>query len=994
MAIKAFELFGDIELRTAKLKTGMREANKDFDSLRTKAKSTVDGVERDLGRMAKFKTGLNQGFMSSFGIQGGGGFGSLIGNAAGNLLQTGVKALTGVVKDAAQQGLDYADMLQRTKIGFINLLGDKEKGLSHVRELVKYGVESSFETADVLKFANSLEALKVKTSEVIPMLEGLGGWAAGAGNFDKMQNAVMAITQMLSKNKVSAEEMNQQLAEVTPDPYGMMMRGYESAGYKFKDRGEFQAKAEGGELNAQVAVRLMLAQARKEKGSLLEEIVGGTIQGQTAILNDKRSMLYALGMMGVDDLVADPTEASAYAAKKRNIATLSNLYDPQKSPQALKIAQNLGAGASNIFKVEDFLESQTFAEDNFGDTLRSAVSGDWKGAEESFKKMATTLGGYIPQGLKDGIAAGASAVSDTATSVMGSSVWDSLSAFWETNSPSERAKRLGRWIREGFDLGMNRQQAGNYANMKALSEKDPEFLRTLGIEAGKRGVNPDDMLNLIGIESSFNKSVMNKWGYGGLSQVGRKERASIGFENMSDAEFQKLLAEKSASWQLSNVTFPLLDQKLRENPHVRSGGITGAELYAMWGSGHATGDPNAVHMAKGGKRAAAYANNPLWDVNKDGVVREAEFGQAAMASLGAGRAFSVNGQAAVSQSNPMPVTIIDAGNGVDFRSGPSFYGDPTLDRQISNARGMYASRHAAQSQRSGTINDSVPVNVDVLIQKTEQPLKTFAIVLNENALQLKKLTPLLGDAATAAAGVVDPFKAIDQEFGGGFVTKKGDKKKKRDKLFGEALTWEGAAGDFQGGLQSALMDPFKKESWGNFGMGFLKDIQGRAAHDLSSSITQLLFGGRKDPNDPSSGLTGGLFGSLFGGFLGGSKKGWGDFKLPSIGGVDAGSGGGGFGGFFAKLFGSIFGGFRESGGGMSAGRFYVAGERGPEIVAGPGHVYNASQTRQMMSGGGGGREQRFIFVDSEREAQRHRSARADNFIMQWRANRHIISRFT
>jgi hypothetical protein len=47
-----------------------------------------------------------------------------------------------------------------------------------------------------------------------------------------------------------------------------------------------------------------------------------------------------------------------------------------------------------------------------------------------------------------------------------------------------------------------------------------------------------------------------------------------------------------------------------------------------------------------------------------------------------------------------------------------------------------------------------------------------------------------------------------------------------------------------------------------------------------------------------------------------------------------------------------------------------------------------------MSGGSGGREQRFIFVDTEREAQRHRSARADNFIMQWRANRHIISRFT
>jgi hypothetical protein len=937
MSIRAFSLFGDVELRTAKLKTGMREANRDFDTLRHKAKSTVDSVERDLGRMGKFKSGLNQGFMSSFGIQGGGGVGSLVGSAAGNLLQTGVKALTGVVKDAAQQGLDYADMLQKTKIGFVNLLGDKEKGLSHVRELVKYGVESSFETADVLNFAQSLEALKVKTSEVIPMLQGLGGWAAGAGpgHFEKMGNAVMAITQMLSKNKISAEEMNQQLAEVVTDPYGMMMRGYESAGYTFKGGSDeekkagFMEKASAGELNTQVAIRLMLAQAKKEKGDLLESLVGGTISGQQAILNDKRAMLYALGMMGVDDLVADPTANSAYAMKLKNIQTLSNLYDPQKSPQALKIAQNLGSGASNIFKIEDFLESQTFAEDNFGDTLRAAVSGDWKGAEESFKKMATTLGGYIPQGLKDGIAAGASAVSDAATSVMGSSIWDSLSAFWETNSPSKKTTQLGLWLAEGLEMGLTKGQGRNYANLKALTAADPNFIKTLAAEAAKRGVNPDDMLNLMGIESSFNKSVMNQWGYGGLGQVGRDERKALGLP-VQDAAFKQMLEANTASWQLQNVLFPFLDMKLKSNQAVKSGGISLAELYAMWGSGHATGDPNAIHMAKGGKRSAAYANNPLWDVNKDGVVRESEFGQAAMASLGAGRAFSVNNQVDVSRTNPMPVTVVDYGNSVAV--------DMNTGRPLGEKPQMMGGR-IQQSQSSGTIRDTVPVNVDVLLTKTEQPLKTFSLVLNENALQLKKLTPLLGDAATAAAGVVDPFKQIDQEFGGGFVTKKDDKKKK-DKLFDAAFTKEGIAGDFQGGLSSLLSAlPFERDK-GSLAKqalnSFARDAWGRMAHDMSSMITGALFGGR--------GEDGKLSGGLFGG---------GGFNLGSI---------------FSKLFGGLFGGGRASGGGMSAGRFYMAGEHGPELISGPGYVHNNRETRQMM--GGGYDPQNIIFAIGDREVGR------------------------
>src|ERR1051326_4952546 len=102
MAIKAFELFGTIDLQTGKLQTGLKTASSQLKTFEGQVKSSVKNVEDELGRMGRFKAGFNQGFMSSFGIQGGGNFGSLAGNAAGNLLISGAKALYGHVTDAMQ----------------------------------------------------------------------------------------------------------------------------------------------------------------------------------------------------------------------------------------------------------------------------------------------------------------------------------------------------------------------------------------------------------------------------------------------------------------------------------------------------------------------------------------------------------------------------------------------------------------------------------------------------------------------------------------------------------------------------------------------------------------------------------------------------------------------------------------------------------------------------------------------------------------------------
>ena len=916
MAIKAFELFGEVSLKGGSTTlTGLKNISIQVNT----TEKDLAKLRNEIDKTSKSHSNFSQGFLSSFGIQRGNGIGSLLGAGAGNLLQSGVKALYGHVTDAMDQGMQFADQIQKWKFGFTSMAGDEAKGLAHLMELMKYGKDSAFETTDVVNFAQQLEAVKVKAGEVIPMLEGIGGALAKSGKFshEALEGSVLAITQILSKGQVSAEEMQRQLSQYIPNPYGFAARGLNRLGYRDDGGREFsdatvRQYAEEKRFNPDAFVRILADQFREESKGLLEKFVSGSISGTQAQLEDTKLFLFAQSMLGGGDMLGAP--GGAYAQRLQNLKTQVGLYS---GPEAQKIGKNLGGTAELYYGLVGGVEERMFQSDWLTDLLH----GDASGAKEKIN----ALGAFIPQGLKDGITGGAKMVVDAASSVMGGDIWKGLTDFWETNSPSKRAERLGSWIAEGLEMGLSKGQSKNYANLKALSQADPNFIKTLAAEAAKRGVNPDDMLNLIGIESGFNKSVVNKWGYGGLGQVGPDERASIGLPRDS-AAFKKLLEDNTASWQLINVVFKILDQKLKENPGImRDGRASLAEIYAAWGSGHATGDPNAVHMVRGGKRASAYANNPLWDVNKDGVVRESEFGQAALASLGAGKFFSVNNQADVSRSNPMPVQIVDYGNGVDYRSGPSVYSeDSGLKNQINTARNMYSSRRSLRSAVPvGTLNDSVPVNVDVFSQM--QPLKTSMIMLTESALNFKKPLDLLADSATAAGNALGLTKeSLESDFGP--LIKGGKKKKKKDKLFDEAFTREGVATDFQGGLQGLLsgLGWEKPSSLGKqFLIGMVRDIQGRLAHDFSSMITGALFGHRKGgEGEDANTLTGGLFG------------------------------GGGFdlGGILSKLFGSLFGGHRALGGGMSPGRFYVAGERGPEIITGPGYVYNNRETRQMMGG--------------------------------------------
>ena len=187
--------------------------------------------------------------------------------------------------------------------------------------------------------------------------------------------------------------------------------------------------------------------------------------------------------------------------------------------------------------------------------------------------------------------------------------------------------------------GMNKQQRENFKNLQSVMKQDPNFLPTLQRESQRRGISPDNMANMLGIESSFDPNANNGLGYIGLGQVGRSERQSIGRGwTGNDAVDMQRIKNMTPSQQLNELVFPFVDKKFGSATR----NISMDKLYAGWGSGHFSNNPNYVHMVAGGKRSQAYYNNPGWDVNGDKKIQQWEFEPAAMKKLGAGQFFTVN----------------------------------------------------------------------------------------------------------------------------------------------------------------------------------------------------------------------------------------------------------------------------------------------------------------------------------------------------------------
>lgn len=169
-------------------------------------------------------------------------------------------------------------------------------------------------------------------------------------------------------------------------------------------------------------------------------------------------------------------------------------------------------------------------------------------------------------------------------------------------------------------------------------------------------------------------------------------------------------------------------------------------------------------------------------------------------------------------------------------------------------------------------------------------------------------------------------------------------------LDGEAKEWsvyaDQAARNMQDAFADFLFDPFKHGVRGLL-QEFIDVLRRMVAEAAAAKIFEALFG-KKDAKNGGGNALGGLLGAIFGGagsakasatgsnFMQGENDWWWSKVFKQ-------------GGGWSSILGAIFGGGKAEGGPLQQGKWYIAGERGPEPIWGGGPGAFA-----MGYGGGGG----------------------------------------
>ncbi len=176
--------------------------------------------------------------------------------------------------------LKVGSEMEQTKIAFTTMLGSGEKATKFLGELKAFAAGTPFEFPGLVDSARRLQALGFEAEKVIPSLRAIGNASAALGGGAQMIDRVtLALGQMTSKGKVSAQEINQ-LAESGIGAWKILAEGMG------KSIPQVMALAEKGMINAGRAVPEILNSLNKQFEGMMEK-QAKTIAGQWSNVKDQ-----------------------------------------------------------------------------------------------------------------------------------------------------------------------------------------------------------------------------------------------------------------------------------------------------------------------------------------------------------------------------------------------------------------------------------------------------------------------------------------------------------------------------------------------------------------------------------------------------------------------------------------------------------------------------------------------------------------------------------
>lgn len=212
---------------------------------------------------------------------------SLVGSAA--VAAAGALAtLTGVI---GKVGIQYNAMMEQSEIAWGTILGSQEEAKKTLQQLQVMGAKTPFEFEGLDKAAKLLNMAGFEGDNLFKTLTSVGDAVSAVGGGQaELEGISMAIFQMASKGKISAEEMNQ-LAERGIPAWQMI------ADAQGKSVQEVMKMSENGELFAKDVLPQLTEQLGTKFGGAMEK-QSHTFNGMLSTIKDNLKMISAELMQG------------------------------------------------------------------------------------------------------------------------------------------------------------------------------------------------------------------------------------------------------------------------------------------------------------------------------------------------------------------------------------------------------------------------------------------------------------------------------------------------------------------------------------------------------------------------------------------------------------------------------------------------------------------------------------------------------------------------
>ena len=667
MAVDLFKLQGSVEVNTGKAEADLKRVDLAARKTQT-ALSQTDQAGKKAG--SGITTGFNSsvasgnrlsGLISSlqsklsslkapalnFGGGSGGGIGASVSMLTKSNLLTGaitsaMGGLTDALKDGFNAGVEYNKMLEKASISFTTLLGSTDKAQSHLKALQAFGESTPFEFPDLIKASQRMQAMGFAADNVIPSLRAIGdAVSAVGGGKEELDGVVLALGQMQTKGKVSAEEMNQ-LAERGIPAWDLLAKAIG------KTKEETIKLSEQGRLNGARAVQGITAMMGERFGGQMDKM-SGTLEGRQSNLNDILNRRLGEATKGTSAQLSD-----AMAKGAAGLATQSGADFAAKLDQMLtKVGADFAPMLQKFANGEYFLQGLNAI--NFGEQANAAFDkGDFKGGANL---TGQAIGSAI--GMKRGAAGEdqtASAIADSLKQKpIFSSEFDAKLVQWITgalmkadaaakegaklvgistgenvikgtkdsldaHSPSRKMMALGHDAMEGFGIGFNnaidgeidRNSAGIKKWAKAIAEAGgEEFLKEVERIAANLKIDPNKLMNVMAFESGLDPSKKNP----NSSATGL-----IQFMNSTATQLGTTTADLKGMNAIEQLKY--VEAYFKQ---FKSLVDTQEAIYTAVLAGRPVSDPESVLFSKGGKSTGrAYSANAALDKDSSGTITARE----------------------------------------------------------------------------------------------------------------------------------------------------------------------------------------------------------------------------------------------------------------------------------------------------------------------------------------------------------------------------------